>query len=204
MLNISTGQIARVAEALISGQGGVVDKLIENAVSRAGERLVDSILSATPLGNPFETADRVAEALQTRGSSELDRMRNQWIASLRPRPPREVRQLTTFARRVESILQRATTRRNPRRRPLWERTSWAQSRQQWLNESWMHDWRSQPRRPAGTTDGGEWLPGRLPYPVGPTGYLTTSRRKRYVRRVAAQRRAAIRKTVRQFTSSWND
>ena len=43
-----------------------------------------------------------------------------------------------------------------RERSEWGRSNWATSRDDWLDNKWRHDWRSQPRNALG-----QWIPGRL-------------------------------------------
>ena len=205
MFSVNTGRLLSMANALVTDRDpNPIGAMLERAVQRAGEQLIEQVVSATPLGEVFNIADRLVEGLQTGGESEVRRMSRRWIGAMRRGMPGPARQASRLVGRMQTNLQRAIDVKYPRRKPLWQRTGWAMSRQQWLNESWMHDWRSQPRRPAGTDEGGEWMAGRLPYPVGKVGHLTTSRRKRYVRRVKAKRRAAGRKIAREIISSWND
>lgn len=45
-----------------------------------------------------------------------------------------------------------------------QRAIWREEHKAWLKDNqWRFDFRSQPRRPAGTDDGGEWMEGRLDY-----------------------------------------
>ena len=61
-------------------------------------------------------------------------------------------------------------------------SNFKRSRQQWLDEAWRHNWRSQPR-----DWHGRWTPGRLKHP-----YMTKG-----ARRIRAKRRSAARKAVRE-------
>lgn len=87
-----------------------------------------------------------------------------------------------------------------------ERRRYAQSHRQWLEENgWRFDWRSQPRHPAGAVGGGEWIPGRLPYPV--QAKFVLSRRVRRQRtttmRAYKERRRLLGQTrLRPIVSSW--
>jgi hypothetical protein len=75
---------------------------------------------------------------------------------------------------------------------VWGRTNWAQSRQDWLDNHWRHDWRSQPRNVLG-----QWIPGRLNYIAPALMYqgkkpgrtVRTFRKKRRARRAAARKLA---------------
>jgi hypothetical protein len=80
--------------------------------------------------------------------------------------------------------------------------------EKWLaDNSWRFDWRSQPRRPAGTPEGGEWMEGRLDHPVAVKYHL--SRRVRQQRSKALKaykaRRAEMGDTrTRTIRTSWGD
>lgn len=81
--------------------------------------------------------------------------------------------------------------------------------QQWLHDnSWRFDWRSQPRRPAGTDAGGEWMPGRLDHPVeGVKYHLSRRERQRRTRAIKAYkaRMMALGHThTRTIKTSWGE
>lgn len=81
------------------------------------------------------------------------------------------------------------------RQAKWQRGGWAASREQWLNEGWKHDWRSQPRDAQG-----RWIRGRLSYNVAPD--WSTSRRVKEVRKFRRKYRKAGRQAVKGYYSSW--
>jgi hypothetical protein len=80
--------------------------------------------------------------------------------------------------------------------------------QEWLREnSWRFDWRSQPRRPAGTDAGGEWMDGRLDYQAetkNPVSRRELRRRTRSMRQYKARMRAAGNNRTRVIRSRWGD
>lgn len=82
-----------------------------------------------------------------------------------------------------------------RRKAKWQRGGWAKSRQEWLDEGWRHDWRSQPRDAKG-----RWVAGRLDYPLQKK--LGVSRRGRKIRRFRKKYRAAGRSAARGIIASW--
>jgi hypothetical protein len=85
----------------------------------------------------------------------------------------------------------------PRKKFQWQRGGWAKSRQDWLDEGWKHDWRSQPRNFIGW-----WVPGRLPYPV--VTVAKVSRKKRRARKLHRFYREAGRRAVSDMRkSSWS-
>jgi len=81
-----------------------------------------------------------------------------------------------------------------------ERIAWLQDHQ------WMFDWRSQPRRPAGRPEGGEWMPGRLNYmreqagPMSRTQLRKVRAHARWVKQNKKSNRAF--KSRRNMNSSW--
>lgn len=71
--------------------------------------------------------------------------------------------------------------------------------------AWRHDWRSQPRQPAGRPEGGEWMPGRLTYMAEIKAPLSRNQRQRRAQALRAykQRRAALGETkTRTIRSSF--
>ena len=86
---------------------------------------------------------------------------------------------------------------------------WARAHQEWLSHNrWRFDWRSQPRRPAGNEAGGEWMDGRLGFPV--TFHLPVSRKSRQqgarAMKAFRKRRRALgvtRTGNRRILSSWS-
>lgn len=82
------------------------------------------------------------------------------------------------------------------------------SHERWMREnSWRFDWRSQPRRPAGTEAGGEWMEGRLPYPVAVKYSLSRRERQRRTKAIKEYkaRQIAMGKTrTRTIRTSWGE
>ncbi len=194
MFSVSTGSLARIASALLSGDDNAIDRLVEKAVERAGEKLIEQIISATPLGAAFDATQRIGAAVATGGVSEMERLRQQWLNSIRPPSG----PMTRGFRKIDSFLRKTFATKAEH---TWHRRGvgpWAQSREQWLSEGWQHDWRSQPRNRIG-----EWIPGRLPYPVtGVTyGKPPVSRRLQQLRKRRRAWRAAGRQIIR---SSWSN
>lgn len=101
--------------------------------------------------------------------------------------------------KMEKVEERQETRKN--------RKLWRQQRIDWLRENqWRFDWRSQPRRPAGTEAGGEWLPGRLDYMAEQKAPLSRKQRQalgRHRRWVKSNQKAnAAFKARRNIQSSF--
>lgn len=80
--------------------------------------------------------------------------------------------------------------------------------QEWLNDNrWRFDWRSQPRRPAGSEAGGEWMEGRLDYQAETKKAFSRSvirRRTRSMRQYKARQKAMGNNTTRTIRSAWGD
>lgn len=76
----------------------------------------------------------------------------------------------------------------------------------WLEQNrWRFDWRSQPRQPAGRPEGGEWIEGRLDYPVGVKQKYSRAYKRNARRAIMAYRarRAELGETkFRPINTSW--
>lgn len=169
MLGISTGILSKLATALINGDENLIEKLIEKKLEDLGEDVIMQLV-----GGPLATAMRVSKAVETGGASEFNRLRNQWLQGIKPP---SLAGTGTIGR-----LQKAFERnKHLLMRPEGKWQTWRKSRGEWLDESWRHDWRSQPRDP----QTGEWVPGRLKHPYISKG----ARRLRLKRRKAAREMA---------------
>jgi len=89
-----------------------------------------------------------------------------------------------------------------------QRKQWRQERLEWLQQNqWRFDWRSQPRRPAGTEAGGEWMKGRLNYMAEQKAALSRSQRQslaRHTRWVRQNKKSqSAFRSRRNIQSSWN-
>lgn len=187
----STGSLVKLANALMSGDSNIIGTMIEQSVEHAGRDLIRSMLPTDVVGGAMR---RVEQALETKGVSEIERLRRRMLASVRPSSP--VNRLTKLLQ--QSLNQEVSSRR--RHGPIWRRTDWATSRQHWLEEGWMHDWRSQPRNRIG-----EWIPGRLPYPVAAIGKPSSSRRLRRLRKARKHWRSVGKTAARNaIKSSWSN
>lgn len=176
-----------VGGALLTGEGGLLGRILEKKIESMGRDLLmqHTIGAIAPL-------DRVFKAVSTGGMSEFERARDQFLNQFKPRP-------LPGLRRVGSIFSAAgRSKRRRRIRPgTWQASNWARSRDDWLDNRWRHDWRSQPR-----DELGRWIPGRLDYIASDlrwrgkrVGRVIKRRRKKrlfYKRAV----RKALRKQVR--------
>lgn len=89
-----------------------------------------------------------------------------------------------------------------------ERRKYRELHSQWLRDNqWRFDWRSQPRRPAGTAAGGEWMEGRLDYMAEIKNPVSRSKRRAGSRAVKAyiqRQRAAGNMNTRTIRTAWGD
>lgn len=156
-------------------------KLVEKKVEDIGRETIMGLLAETPIGFGLEVASRFSEFLETGGKSELER-----FVEL-PKPDLSGGE---YFRKLADLVEKAKSSKD--RRAKWMHSSWAQSRQQWLEEGWRHNWRSQPRNSFG-----RWIPGRLPYPEYYGKAHTSRRRRRFLRARRVSRRAG-RQAVRDL------
>ncbi len=206
--------LARIGTALLSGDDNAIERMVASAVDRAGERLLREVI-LRPVLPSVAVQNRMARAIETGGASELERQARRWINAIRP----SAAPLGRLGQQLDAILTgrfNQVRRRGRRRGPRWARSNWATSHQQWVTEGWLHDWRSQPRNPAGypaprivgqgkDTAAGEWIPGRLGYPVAGAsmrGGKTVSPRRKAIRKKHLRYRRIGRETARGFLSSW--
>jgi hypothetical protein len=173
------GMLDRIAKSLMVGDVNVIERVVVNKLEDMG---MDFAMGFLPPG--VGVASRVAQAVATGGQSELDRMRSQWLSSLTPqRLPGHalINAVTKSFLENEHLLYRPPGK--------WQK--WSKARQEWLDEKWRHDWRTQPR-----DWHGRWSPGRLRHPYISKG----ARRIRRVRRREA--RTLARAAARGIVSSW--
>ncbi len=193
MFSVNTGILLRLSKALISGDENLIENMVQVSVERAGKQLIENFLDSTIFSPTIGrgTAARIEAAVVTGGLSEIDRLRQQWLNSTKP--------LSTHNRvlsKAQGIFQKHLSDKgiSKGRSPVWARTDWAKSREQWLSEGWKHDWRSQPRNAIG-----RWIPGRLPYPVAGAS-LRGGKTIGKARRMMRQRRRRYRAIGRSIGS----
>jgi hypothetical protein len=168
--------------------GRTIQRYAEGQVEQIAENFVTSLINATPLGPGLAVARRVSALAESGGMSEVERLLSQIrLPSFQGR--------SFFDKLGNAILNPPTAAPSGRRRPKWTRGGWARSRQEWLDEGWRHDWRSQPRDMRG-----RWIPGRLDYPLQKK--LGISRRGRKIRRFRKIHRQAGRNIARGIVASW--
>jgi len=185
-LGFGTGQIVKLAVALLEGDGNLIDHLIERKLEDLGEELISEIV-----GGPLGSAQRIGQALETGGQSELERLGNQALSKARPGPL----PFSDAIKKLQHLLEQAqgsSGQQQAGNANKRARADWAKTRQEWLDNRWRHDWRSQPRNVQG-----RWIPGRLSYVdarlqyagVKPGRTVRTFRKKRRAKRAAARKLA---------------
>lgn len=199
------GVLADLATSLISGGENNIEKLILEKLEHMGEEFLKEIANEMIPG--VDLIGRGKSALQSRGMSEVNRLRSHWLSgtasgssfmnSGKTAGMGGLQRLsvnvigaeqTDLAKKIQNAFFGG---RDLQRTPgLLDNTehggkTWQGSRQQWLDAGWRHDWRSQPR-----DKHGRWLPGRLKHP-----YMTQG-----ARRIRRQRRTAARKAAKQAYS----
>jgi hypothetical protein len=151
---IGVGFVTKVVTSLL--QGGVIDELLSKKLEDIGEDFIRSQLSG-PLGALGKFADGGEFDFAEQRDAWLNKLSKSALPSL-PNLPHK-----GLLNKVFSIIEQARPpvkrgrRGNWRGKTAWARSSWARSRNDWLDNHWKHDWRSQPRNPIT----GQWMPGRL-------------------------------------------
>lgn len=115
--------------------------------------------------------------------------------------------LSSFIR-YNSTVSRDFNRQENKPMTAAETRSYRRRHAEWLRDNrWRFDWRSQPRRPAGTDEGGEWMEGRLDHMAEMKNPYSRSQRQRAIRSVKAyksRQRAAGNMNTRTIRTAWGD
>lgn len=159
-------------------------ELISEKVTDLGMEAVTSIVSSTPIGAFLEAEHKFSEIVETHGTNVLDELAKEAIHFKLHGPE--------LLEKVGKLFEQPVEKTGDGKIAAWQKHPWAQSREDWLNHAWEHDWRSQPRDIIG-----RWIPGRLPYPVAKApaigkGAQRSSRRKRRLNRYKRYGRMAAR------------
>jgi hypothetical protein len=181
-----TGFLEVLAKAIIQ-ETSFLEKTLEKKLEELGREAISGILAGSPIGTGMAAAGRVGSAMQTFGTSGTNALRNDWLNAIRPSAGPGTKILAS----VERALGRYT-------RPSDKKVrggTWHSSRQQWLDESWKHNWRSQPRDARG-----RWVPGRLTYPLAVQPKV--SRRIKRIRQMRRTQQKAGRKIAKTIVASW--
>jgi hypothetical protein len=207
----------QIAEALISPHPAEkIFELVEEKIEEEGKELVKEVIAESPLGDAFEMAERIRKAIETHGLSEVRRASMFFFK--RRAPSVFTGPLARVNAVLQKVLQDEIDRVTAEQKRLMEELrqthgvhpvaggNWAANRQEWLANGWKHDWRSQPRNPAGGPFhwSGEWVAGRLPYPVvtTKTGKPPPSRKTKRLRKIRRKARRYGRQLAKRLMSSW--
>lgn len=174
---------------------------IEEKVAAYGAGVIMGALASTPLGFALQASARFSEFVDSGGIAELDKVVSGQLRTLQSPLRYKFKGQQLLNKMQEAVSQPTQLFTRSRRKALWRRNDWASSREHWLSDAWKHDWRSQPRSPAGSSIGGEWIDGRLDHPfVGAPaigkGKQKSSRKSRQMRRYRRYGRLAARDFVR--------
>ena len=168
MFSVATKGLGALASSLIKSQSNALESAIEEKIVSLGKDLISDIIRSSPLGIGISV-------IQKLGAVEFKRMRDAWLNTLQPVSPS-----SGMLGRISNSFQQIAAGAEPQKDGKW---TWSKSRREWLDESWKHNWRSQPRDRRG-----RWIKGRLK-----TIYVSTSARKS-----RSARRRAIRKSVKEI------
>ena len=179
---MAVGQIAKLVAALISGEGNLVDKLLETKLEKLGEDFLRKQLSGS-FG--------VLSGMPKFGTSgEFNKLRDAWFKQGHG----GFGEHGDFIEKLFSTMEHAGDSKAPggrsgnrRAQARWAKTDWARSRADWLDNKWKHDWRTQPR----STVTGQWLPGRLDNIATTLRYQGSKAGRRTLRRRKQRRKARL-------------
>jgi hypothetical protein len=147
---LGTGFITKVVARLLAGDA--IDELLEKKLEDLGENFLRRQLSG-PLG-----------ILSKFDEDSFEQQRDAWLNKVTKLPIPKLPHLPHQAllNKLFTVIGKTADirkRRHSGRGAKWQKTAWARSRNDWLENQWKHDWRSQPRNPVT----GQWMPGRLDY-----------------------------------------
>jgi hypothetical protein len=182
---------AGVLDGLLAGKEDVLANALMHKLESMGEDLISEVIGSVGGG----VAGRVQKAVATGGQSEFDRARSKFLNGFRPRPIPHA----GIIKKVGGLFQSraARVRRGGSYKPgSWQGSSWAASREDWLDRQWQHDWRSQPR-----DEIGRWMPGRLDHIAAQLQYRGKRAGRATLRRrkLRKMRKLATRRTLRRLT-----
>lgn len=188
---IGAGFVTGIVVKLL--QGGAIDELLAKRLEDLGEDFIRDQLSG-PLG----FLDKFSE-------EGFENQRDAWLNKITKSPLPSLPNLPHkgLLNKIFNIIEKgskALAGSGKKARGKWTRSAWAKSRNDWLDNHWKHDWRSQPRDPVS----GRWLPGRLDRvdPAlsarGPKLGRRTKRRRKLRRQARMRGRKAARKMLQRM------
>jgi hypothetical protein len=183
------GQIAKLVAGLIDG--GALDKVIQSKLDNIGEDYLKKVLSGG-FGS-------VAGLPKFRTNASFDGLRKAWFEQAHGAAKGHEDFLEKLFSTVERVGETKSSGGSRRKRARWTKTEWARSRQDWLDNKWKHDWRTQPRDAVS----GRWLPGRLDNVAATLRYQGSKAGRRTLRRRKQRRTAKLqgRRAARKLFKS---
>jgi len=182
-VTVSTGLLGQLIGSLLQGESNAIEELVREKIEDLGREKISELIRHTPLGAGMEFSDRFMNTIEKGGEKQFKRARDQWLNSL-VKPAKGTGTANRLAKKIQTAFQKAAEEEYEKsskpKQGFWK---WSRSRQEWLNEDWRHDWRSQPRNLIG-----RWIPGRLN-----TIYVSPK-----VKKARSVRRRAVRKQVKEM------
>jgi len=166
----AVGQVAKLVASMVGG-GGLEKAMIKKLEEFGAGALLEQFGGSGLLENfDGQNIFDVFKRLQQQGRKEL-----------MPGP------VSNLLRPIQQDWTGKGRKGKWRARSAWSRSNWATSRDDWLDNKWKHDWRSQPRDVMG-----KWVPGRLTYIDANLMYKGKSVGRRTKRRRKLRRAARLR------------
>ena len=164
--------------ALVSDGGGLEKAILKKLERMGGELLLEQL--GLPGGGSFGVFN-----LKSLMPKALE------LPGIQP-----VRVKTQFLRGLQQEFLGKKKKGRWRERSAWGRSNWATGRDDWLDNKWRHDWRSQPRDVFG-----KWVPGRLTTAAAALQYKGKKIGRRTKRRRKLRRLSRLRGRKAAKTSS---
>ena len=176
--SVSTGVLGQLIGSLLQEADNVVEQAVFKKIEELGKETIKDLIMSTPLGAGIRAVESF-QALMGGGRSDFKKARDQWLNSLIEPSRTSSGTGSRLSKKIQKAFDEAAARPDrPDKSGHWK---WSKSRQDWLNEDWKHDWRSQPRDLAG-----RWVKGRLNYiyvPRGRASKSVRSARRRYAKKI---------------------
>lgn len=187
--------IELIIEALSAIASDNMEEFVAQRIRSLGRDFIREALDETPFGavrSGYDFKQRLGEFLEPggiqkyfreKGKEGLNKLKEELLGSAKGKPK--------IVAAINKIFDEAYT--DQQNQPQFQK-----SHIDYLADAWMHDWRSQPRNIIG-----EWVPGRLTYPVvviGKRPYIgrrvkQRRKQKRYYRKIG-------RLKIKSIVSSW--
>ena len=174
--SVSTGVLGQLIGSLLQGADNTVEKLVFEKIESLGKDVIADLIRQTPLGAGLSASKRYMNLIGM-NQREFKQERDNWLNSLIS--PSQSDTGSRLSTKVQKAFDKAAESKSER--SAGSHWKWLKSRQNWLDEAWKHDWRSQPRDAIG-----RWIEGRLNYIYvgrGKASKKVRSARRRYARKI---------------------